>query len=78
MFGPCLVMQYKVQYIVPVLSPRKGGLVVSVRCFFLMVPVIGLQCLIVAFPGHMHLLLMKSAFIKRMLRYIVLITNVPS
>ena len=30
---------------------------VSVLCLFLTVPWVGLQCVIVAFPGHTHLLL---------------------
>ena len=50
MFGPCLVMQY----VVPVLSLRKLGLVVSALCFFLMVAWVGLQYVIVELPGHMH------------------------
>ena len=28
----------------------------SVLCFFLVVPYVGLQCVIVAFPGHTHLM----------------------
>ena len=62
-FGPCFVMQY----LVAIISLRTRELdalrkwsssccvAVSVLCLFLMVPWVGLQCVIVAFPGHTRL-----------------------
>ena len=32
---------------------------VIVLCLFLIVPYVGLQCVIVSFPGHTHLLLIR-------------------
>ena len=60
MFGPCLVVHYLVSF--AIISLGKRGLVelpchltISGLCLFLVVPWIGLQCVILAFPGHTHL-----------------------
>ena len=38
-------------------------LVVIVLCLFLAVPWFGLQCVIVVFPGHTHLLLLRPGML---------------
>ena len=60
-FGHCFVVQYLVSFLVSnhlTRAERAGCLyhvAVSVLCLFLMVPWIDLQCVIVVFPGHIHL-----------------------
>ena len=68
MFGPCFAVHYLVYFRVcnHLGGEKKNGcftliafqchLTVSVLCLFLTVPWVGLQCVIVAFPGHTHLL----------------------
>ena len=67
--GPCFVIQGLVTFLFfVIISRRKSELVslpqlcscsykdVDVLCFFIMVPWGGLQCVIVAFYGHTHLI----------------------
>ena len=63
-------MQYLVSFLVCnhfnevalLLLSSCGHLAVSVLCLFLTVPWVGLQCVIVAFPGHSHLLFTVEKF----------------
>ena len=56
MIGPCFIMQYLVSDLV--FQSSRGGRVSGMLCFkclFFAVPLVGLQCVIVAFHGHTHL-----------------------
>ena len=68
MFGPCIVVQYFVSFLVLQSSrwEREGWLhnfkfssgcyvAVIVLCLFLTVPWVSLWCVIIAFPCHTHL-----------------------
>ena len=54
MFGSCSVMQYLVSFLV--LQSSRRLVAVSVLCLFFPMPWLGMQCVIVVFPGHTHLL----------------------
>ena len=68
MFSSCFVMQYLMSYLVLQSSHRGRDswllyfncVAVSVVCLFPTVPLVGLQCVIVAFPGHTHTLFFLS------------------
>ena len=63
-FGPCFVVPYLVSFLIVLQSSRWGRanfvFLVSCGCYvlflFLTVPWVGLQCVIVAFPAHTHLM----------------------
>ena len=69
MFGPCFVVHYFVTFLVcnNLAEEQKSGsftlnafkchLTVSVLCLFLTVLCVSLHCVIVSFPGHIHLFL---------------------
>ena len=46
------------------LLPYRCLVTVNVMCIFLMVPSVGLQCVIVVFPDHTHLLFVVSSWEK--------------
>ena len=56
MIDTCFIMQYFVSDLVFQLS-REGSVswFLLFKRLFLAVPLVGLQCVIVAFPGHTHL-----------------------
>ena len=68
MFGLCFVVHYFVSFLLLQLSRSEREkwllyfscllchLTVSVLCLFLIVLRVGLQCLVVSFSGHIHLL----------------------
>ena len=60
MFGSCSVMQYLVTFLV--LQSSRRLVAVSVLCLFFSMPWVSLQCVIVVFPGHTHLLF-KAMFL---------------
>ena len=64
MFGHCFFVHYLGSVLVCInlagcftLFAFQCHLTVSVLCLYLMVPWVGLQCVIVAIPRHVHLLL---------------------
>ena len=60
--GPCFVVWF-LEFSNHHAVEEKAGCVVAVciMCLFLTVPWVGLQSVIVAFPGHTHLLLSAPA-----------------
>ena len=68
MFGPCFVLLYLVSFLVlqSYLYGRERWLLyfnclpgALYSVFFVMVPWVGLQCVIMEFPDHTHLLFLK-------------------
>ena len=53
MLGPCFVIHCFVSFLV---LRNKELVAVIVLCLYLIVPWVGLQCVIVVFPGHNYLL----------------------
>ena len=60
MFGPCFVMQHSVSFIS--LGKRELNCLLAATCLFLRVPSVGLKCVIVAFPGHIHFLFVYEKY----------------
>ena len=80
-FGPCFVVQCLVSFLVlHHLAGEEGGLlylfflvscVRYVMCLLLTVPLAGRYCVLVAFPGHTHLLFDPTTPSSQLLRYAI-------
>ena len=66
MFCPCFVVQFKCPLVLQSSRDRWRcftlyswcHVAVSVLCLFLTVPWVGMQCVLVAFPGHTYFLVL--------------------
>ena len=59
-----IILKRKSELVAFLLLPYRCLGTVNVMCIFLMVPWVGLQCVIVVFPDHSHLLFVVSSWEK--------------